>query len=658
MINEVVYADKSKIDTKKKTIGITYSKGNRARQNANLLDKLGTNEMDEDNANTIEVPLKGGLISYNITDIKGIDIMHYFKKKWANKQSATMKVKDTDGHSEFYELQMGNNDENDFMKRFVRKVELVVSSWIQKNKRDNIEFSQISILPVKSSSNFNNKFVKEELSKLHINGLSCQIVDPNLITKDFLNAERDEEFINKNKNFYDSEFAVDRPDMGTVNQQVDDIISKNKSLNVIQNSLNEINKLSKILLNFLNNNKKLNSLSNLQIQRLTSYYKRYFDLIKQSYNVKYISPIDNKEHKLHNDYVSSIKYSKGPSIDGRSQLLWNMVKPYLINEKSPVTNELYHQVDLCFWHIKDSEIKKLRNSERLGLKNMFNLNKNLEIQKKEEEINKLKGTILLVFDDNISGGATLSDVCLQCQKLGAENIIPITFGKMHESNTMRGIVLNTPENGYNFSTNNNLSLYSGDKKGKRMYVKKDEKLNKNKELFIRTLGINTDNPVLNILWLDDQREPYDYFTRRRQSKTWDRNYEYYANNIFNQYYPNFIWVKTLDSFKNYILNNKMPDLVSFDYDIRPKNYYGQDYDKGSDAAQWLLNFCKKNNVKLPNTFPHTANKNGLIHLNSILKQNSNIDESNQYFKKRNITLTENEFYNLIKESIKNIIRSL
>ena len=82
MINEVVYADKSKIDTKKKTIGITYSKGNRARQNANLLDKLGTNEMDEDNANTIEVPLKGGIMSYNITDIKGTQIMHYFKKTW------------------------------------------------------------------------------------------------------------------------------------------------------------------------------------------------------------------------------------------------------------------------------------------------------------------------------------------------------------------------------------------------------------------------------------------------------------------------------------------------------------------------------------------------------------------------------------------------
>ena len=110
IINEVVYADRNKINDKNKTIGLTYSKEKRALSNANTADKLGTNEMDQDNANTIEVPLKGGFISYNITDIKGTEIMHYFKKKWASRQKVYIDVKKQDGNKDKYELQMDNNE--------------------------------------------------------------------------------------------------------------------------------------------------------------------------------------------------------------------------------------------------------------------------------------------------------------------------------------------------------------------------------------------------------------------------------------------------------------------------------------------------------------------------------------------------------------------
>lgn len=160
MINEVVYADKDKIDTKKKTIGLTYTKGNRANNNANANDKLGTEDMDQDNANTIEVPLKGGLISYNITDIKGVEVMHYFKKKWAQRQRVTMNVTDQDGNKDAYDLQMDNSEERRFIDRFVQKVEYVIKAWIRKNKKDEVPFSKISILPVNSTSRFNQIFVK------------------------------------------------------------------------------------------------------------------------------------------------------------------------------------------------------------------------------------------------------------------------------------------------------------------------------------------------------------------------------------------------------------------------------------------------------------------------------------------------------------------
>ena len=89
ILNEVVYADNRKIDTKKKKLGITYSKGNYAKGNQKASDKLVTDKMESNDGNTYEVPLKGGIMSYNITDIKGTDIMHFFKKTWANRSQKT-----------------------------------------------------------------------------------------------------------------------------------------------------------------------------------------------------------------------------------------------------------------------------------------------------------------------------------------------------------------------------------------------------------------------------------------------------------------------------------------------------------------------------------------------------------------------------------------
>ena len=75
-------------------------------------------------------------------------------------------------------------------------------------------------------------------------------------------------------------------------------------------------------------------------------------------------------------------------------------------------------------------------------------NENQEIVK--QEIEKANNTIFIIFDDNISGGATLGDICYQCEKLGIKNVVPITFGQMEESNTIGSIPLSIPENGYNY----------------------------------------------------------------------------------------------------------------------------------------------------------------------------------------------------------------
>ena len=75
---------------------------------------------------------------------------------------------------------------------------------------------------------------------------------------------------------------------------------------------------------------------------------------------------------------------------------------------------------------EDFQIKNLSNDVRMGMKNYFALNSELA----KEEMEKIKGTIFVIFDDNISGGATLSDICMQAKQLGIEYIIPITFGEM------------------------------------------------------------------------------------------------------------------------------------------------------------------------------------------------------------------------------------
>lgn len=649
-INEVVFADKNKINTKKKTIGLTYTKDKRANGNANAFDKLGTEEMDQDNANTIEVPLKGGLISYNITDIKGTEVMHYFKRMYDNRKKTTIDVKDREGNKEEYELEMENSEEREFINRFVRKVEYVVNAWINKNKKQNIPFTKISILPVDSTSSFNKNFVSQELEGRSIDGLRIQMINPEMLKKELVNVQRDEEFIKNNEKFFNSDFALSDPSQGTVNQRVDNVVRRNQALKERNNYIIEINQIVQKLLNFIQNSKRSEKLSDLQIKRLKDNYTRYCDLIKMCYNISYIGANDNKEHKLnHEEILNAIKYSKGPSIDNRSSLLWQMIKPYVRGEKSPVDGERYEELPLCRWDKANFEIKTLRNSERLGLKNIYNVNSSWDEKRLQEELNKIKGTILLIFDDNVSGGATLSDVCYQCKQLGIENIIPITFGKMSESNQMRGLVLNTPENGYNFSTNNDLSLYTGEKKGKRKYTKKDPTLSSSREVFMKQNNINPENQVINILWLDDQREPYNYFSKNSNSGAWLRNHDYYANNVFNRYNPNFIWVKNLKEFEDYIINNGLPNMVSFDHDIKPKKYEGE-HENGADVANWLVNYCKQNNLKLPWCFAHSANKNGIERINQIIN-NYKINENKMF-----MNINESKIRQIVNESIRKVLK--
>ncbi len=76
-----------------------------------------------------------------------------------------------------------------------------------------------------------------------------------------------------------------------------------------------------------------------------------------------------------------------------------------------------------FGNIKDFQIKSLDDKTRRAIEGLFTINPQyLSLQ------NKLRGKTIILFDDNISSGATMDDLCLLLQRYGVANIIPITLG--------------------------------------------------------------------------------------------------------------------------------------------------------------------------------------------------------------------------------------
>jgi hypothetical protein len=128
-----------------------------------------------------------------------------------------------------------------------------------------------------------------------------------------------------------------------------------------------------------------------------------------------------------------------------------------------------------------------------------------------------------------------------------------------------------------------------------------------------------------ILWLDDVRDPSNEFHWRWIPEITQGTHE-------------IVWVKDYKEFTNFIRENKMPDIISFDHDIadehnldfmEQKDYSNSEelvfpnYDKfyyptGYDAAKWLIDFCINNKIELPKWRVHSANIVGTENIRSVL----------------------------------------
>lgn len=423
---------------------LTYDQDKRKKNNLKAQDFLGTEKMDENNTDTYEVTLKGGITSYNITSIKGTEVMHYFKKLWDNKDT-TMKIGDNN-----YQLSMLSKDFQNFKKQFLNKVGIVIDYCLSrfKTQNKNTNINSISIYPVKSSSNFNIKMC-QEISNDSISGLKIRIVNENLFTKELKNLEKDEDFINKNKDYYNSSFFKVSDGTTTINH-VDKDLARYKQISYLGKYIDEMNTCAEELISLyyhynqnLANNRKMDKV----INRIVELYKHYCDCFnKVNKESVYQDPLKNgDDSSIHFEHIANaIKYTKGPSVETRSGIIWSIVKPYLRGMKSPVNGKPYTLQPLNFWEKNKFQIKNLTNGERMAMRNYYEPNDDTEIVM--NEVNAAKNSVFVIFDDNVSGGATLSDICYQCQKLGIENIIPITFGKMDTKTTMNFKPLTLPTN--------------------------------------------------------------------------------------------------------------------------------------------------------------------------------------------------------------------
>lgn len=247
---------------------------------------------------------------------------------------------------------------------------------------------------------------------------------------------------------------------------------------------------------------------------------------------------------------------------------------------------------------KNFEIKSIEDKKRRSIEGLFEINPNLKgIQQ------HLKGKHIIVFDDNISSGATLDDICLELGKYGVESILPITLA-----------IIPKTVYGNHESIKDRVGGGDGEVKGgkpKPIEVKPIDDVVK---------GIEENDNTLNILWLDDERNPEQYFNKKSTSGAFIRNKSYYDENIFNKHTVRFKWVKNLEEFKNHIEKNGLPEFISFDRDLKKGNNVDEtNYPNGEDCARWLVNYCKEHNVDIPRYFVHSANKNGQKNIPEILE---------------------------------------
>lgn len=93
----------------------------------------------------------------------------------------------------------------------------------------------------------------------------------------------------------------------------------------------------------------------------------------------------------------------------------------------------------------------------------------------------------------------------------------------------------------------------------------------------------------------------------------------------NTIYMKLTWiiVRNYDEFKDFILKNGLPELISFDHDLEDQDYDrfedGEDYSErtGKECAAWLVDYCMENKKEIPKYLIHSQNPDGKRRIESV-----------------------------------------
>lgn len=337
---------------------------------------------------------------------------------------------DGDGIKEDYELWMEDPEYQEFMQQFCKKVNIVVSYAIRKFGSIN-NFQGISIYPVPSSSNFNEMMVRTLAGKVKFANLPTIAINSAMFKKNEDNIQADDDFMNKNSDYFDSRMFATGKDDTTHREYVYKTISKFKQIGKIKKLIEKYNVAYDRLYRCYKINRK--AYGERFAENLARFYKDLADILLEI------------EKNLHydggkmNSPFEKLKGTKTPSEKRNTEEIWKIVKPFFRGSKQkPI---IMHKLQL-----DDFQIKNMTNDTRMGMMDYFSTNDEIT----QKELEKTRGTVFVIFDDNISGGATLSDICYNARKLGIEYIIPITFGEMATKYTLgQGKIVNKPLNAWN-----------------------------------------------------------------------------------------------------------------------------------------------------------------------------------------------------------------
>jgi hypothetical protein len=81
-------------------------------------------------------------------------------------------------------------------------------------------------------------------------------------------------------------------------------------------------------------------------------------------------------------------------------------------------------------------------------------------------------------------------------------------------------------------------------------------------------------------------------------------------------------VRSYSDFKKYIDKNGIPDIVSFDHDLKPAHYdmkIENMKDTGYECAEYLIKICKEKSKPIPTYFVHSASPLGRARIIKVLE---------------------------------------